>query len=369
MQVLEVHEQEKLIYIIEAATSKANVIKDLIRKVAELVGMLPGDAKKKKFVASCCVGRRYDIIAAVHTEMTQCFKAMGNKVFLVQCSAGSTQSSKQLPTFRVITQSLACQSEDLPNSCQVNSVRSHSWEGLRQRCLDPQCRHRARPGTEGTDSENEKEDAGELCEVNEDSDDDGAARSNLDLGGVTLDESRYVKNLWPFARPIAQSVRIFKELLHSEKATRVVLLSRSAHPGVMVAARELKLRVIGYFEVADHQYHHGQELLERMMIRSKWGEAKTILEKEGGKKRARGDELSFRMVAGPPMSDQLIEFKDIDAVEKSGWRGGVDRLVQLLPEKAASLLTEELETYHLSLVAAAEGKVLRAEKPFRLAAA
>ena len=85
-------------------------------------------------------------------------------------------------------------------------MRSHSWEGLRQRCLDPQCRHPARPGTDGTDSENEKEDAGELCEVNEDTDDDGTARSSLDMA-VLLDEGRYVKNLWPFARPIAQSVK------------------------------------------------------------------------------------------------------------------------------------------------------------------
>ena len=117
-QVLEVHKQEKLIYVIEAATSKANVVKDLIRKVAELVGLVPGDAKRKKFVVSCCVGRRYDMIAAVHAELTESLKAMGNKVFVVQCTAGSTQSSKQLPTFRLSAKALLATRKTCPTAAK-----------------------------------------------------------------------------------------------------------------------------------------------------------------------------------------------------------------------------------------------------------
>ena len=94
-------------------------------------------------------------------------------------------------------------------------------------------------------------------------------------------------------------------------------------------------------------------------------EAKKCLEASGTRKHTRADDLQFRFVQGPPLSDQLLELRDVALLDSSSWRAEVDSLVDGLHEKVAQLLAEELEKYGLSLVSREKGKALRAERAFR----
>lgn len=248
-------------------------------------------------------------------------------------------------------------------------------EGLRLRCLDPRCTFR--PGNSGpsgenagdqTDSDQEKEgNQGDLCEVAEDSEDDVGGAGNQTSKDQSM-QGKYLKELWPFARPVAQGARILQQMLHSETATRLVLLTRSAHPGLLVAARTVKLRSLGYYEVPPHNFAHGRALLEKMMIQLKVDEARRAVEADGQRKRTRDSDLQFRSVLSPPASEQLVEFKDIapkHEADGSAWRAGLDRLVNDFNQKAANLLSKELEEAGLNLVVSERGKMLRAARPFR----
>ena len=81
-----------------------------------------------------------------------------------------------------------------------------------------------------------------MCEVAEDSD---SGPDVADPGAASLGGSgRYVKNLWPFARPIAQGTKLLQQLCHSETASRCVILSRTAHPGQVIACRTVRVSTI-----------------------------------------------------------------------------------------------------------------------------
>ena len=56
---------EKVIFMVEATTSKVSVIRDLILKVKALVAVLPAGAADR-WVMICCLGRRLDCLGAVH---------------------------------------------------------------------------------------------------------------------------------------------------------------------------------------------------------------------------------------------------------------------------------------------------------------
>ena len=83
-QVMEIREGETIIFLVEASTSKATVIKDLIKKCGELVRQMPGEVEKKRFVVSVCVGGRLDIISVVHNELNAVLRE--NKSYVVQCT-------------------------------------------------------------------------------------------------------------------------------------------------------------------------------------------------------------------------------------------------------------------------------------------
>lgn len=361
---MEFQDGEKVLFMIEASTSKATVLKDLVKKTGELINLLPPESKKRN-VITICVGRRFDIISVLQNELSSTLR--NHRTFIVQCTAADTQGKRSLPTFRLVCQSEGCSEEKLPCAAQVNAVRSKAWEGLRQRCMSTACPFRAKLETDaGTDSEKETEEAGELFEAAEESSDEENAPVSSRAPCVPASKG-YIKELWPYARPVQQGVKIMQQLLHSETATRLILLTRTAHPGLLVAARQVKLRAIAYVEAPDHQYKHGQHLLEQMLVRTKYPEAKAAIAAANGehKKRARGDDLQFRSVQAPPMTDQIIEFQDVAAEAASSWRGGLDLLVQDINEKCAALLKTELEENHLALVSTALGKSLRAEKSFR----
>ena len=54
----------------------------------------------------------------------------------------------------------------------------------------------------------------------------------------------YKVNLWAFVAPIVAHRRVLADVLRREERTRMLLLTRTAHPGLLTACREAALNVI-----------------------------------------------------------------------------------------------------------------------------
>ena len=54
----------------------------------------------------------------------------------------------------------------------------------------------------------------------------------------------YKANLWAFAAPIAAHKRVLSDVSRCAERTHMLLLTRTAHPGLLIACREAALKVI-----------------------------------------------------------------------------------------------------------------------------
>ena len=54
----------------------------------------------------------------------------------------------------------------------------------------------------------------------------------------------YKVNLWAFVAPVVAHKRVLSDVLRCAERTRVLLLTRTAHPGLFIACREAALNVI-----------------------------------------------------------------------------------------------------------------------------
>ena len=75
------------------------------------------------------------------------------------------------------------------------------------------------------------------------------ALAELEQKGKTTKEDRATK-LFPFASPVSYYVRLLSKVLGVDSLTHLVILTRTAHPAILMAALELKLETVCYVEGA-----------------------------------------------------------------------------------------------------------------------
>ena len=78
---------------------------------------------------------------------------------------------------------------------------------------------------------------------------DATRLAELEQKGKTTKEDRTTK-LFPFASPVSYYVRLLTKVLAADSLTHLVILTRTAHPSILMAALELKLEVVCYVEGA-----------------------------------------------------------------------------------------------------------------------
>ena len=195
---------EKLIFVLDAITSKVSFFHSAVGRLKKIVAQLPSGASER-WLAVIPVARRFDILSCVHESVATEFKQ--NNSFVVQCVGSATQTSRQQPTFVIVSQARLCQSEKVPCYHDINNVRAKSWEGLRQRCMNASCRLRdpENPMDEDVPA-NENEKVEEHTEVKEDDDEedqtDRLKEKVPESGDVPVELKN--KELYPFTRPLEQ---------------------------------------------------------------------------------------------------------------------------------------------------------------------
>ncbi len=128
----------------------------------------------------------------------------------------------------------------------------------------------------------------------------------------------------------------------ADRMTHLLVLTRSAHPGLLIAGRAQHLQVVALIEGArPHSLGHGEELLHKLETMNHMKAARCLVEDTGAKKRVEVRQLAF-MSAAAPEASSLICLRDIAPAPESGWRGGFNKAPLDLEQKMISLLQREL---------------------------
>lgn len=162
-------------------------------------------------------------------------------------------------------------------------------------------------------------------------------------------ERSYIVNLFPYAAPVAAHARVLQEILKAPQRTHLLILSRTAHPGLVLAGRAAGLKVIALADgVSKHSLAHGQALLKSLLTAEKMAAARELLGTPAtGQKRLRGSDLQFQVLAAP--EEQPIRIRDVEPSPESAWRAGFNKSPANLDQKAIAQLQAELDRHDLTL--------------------
>ena len=125
------------------------------------------------------------------------------------------------------------------------------------------------------------------------------------------------------------------------------------------------LEVIAYIVGAHiHNFNHGQALLESILTKRCWNQAKNTT--TVAIKRVRPSDMPFIVAQAPPPQAQPVRIMEVagDAA-LSAWRAGTDLLVPDLPMKMSDLLAAELGANGLQIMPTDFGRGLACARAYR----
>ena len=123
------------------------------------------------------------------------------------------------------------------------------------------------------------------------------------------------------------SARIFSHLLH---------ITRTDHPGALVAARKLKLRVLSLrLGGTDHTHRHGEDLLKQILVAVHVPQAKLDVPQA---QQVEHTVVQYIDVTAP--KEQEPRFPEVSPDLTSDWRSGLNLKPNDMGNKLKSLLHE-----------------------------
>ena len=340
----------KAIIYIESPTSRASVFANFLKM---------SDNFPKQFSLYVPVASRLDILSMLMESMKK--KWPSRSVYALQLSTGK-QSSRLKPSYAIYMPLDPKEEGVTPTHVNLSGCRSVAMEGLRMRCTNSDCPLRgASHGGSVTDDEDaeipvedrEEPDFESLYEFGEDEGEQDEVSASMGSASQTVVAGKgdgvYAVNLFPYAAPIAAHKQVFSSVLHATQRTHLLLLTRTAHPGVMVAARESNLKVIALVQgVRHHSYEHGKALLNDLLCASKLPMARSLVASlSTGVKRMRPSDLQFITLSAP--DEQPVRVREVEPKIESGWRGGFNKVPSSIEDKATKQLHRELQNHSLVL--------------------
>ncbi|CAJ1334868.1 unnamed protein product [Effrenium voratum] len=252
----------------------------------------------------------------------------------------------------------------------LSSGKAHKQECARMRCLERSCELR-------TDEEKLRlqEHADPMEDIIEEDLDCGTANSLEEAAGFfseheSEDELLPPKGqrdylnlslveLFPWSRPKALYVGLYRDLGKVATADGIVVISTSAHPAAYIAARELDREChVLCDRPSQHSVEHGKRIAAGM-----WRGAYLTKHADPaagqGKRKALDDVQApgvAKVMAGPTYPpDSLYYMLEIEPPAADTW-GGVDFVPTDLAAKAPALLASELDSCKLEITSPQAGK-------------
>ena len=260
---------------VECPTSKVRVFHDFLDMFIQ-----------SKLACQNCVyipvGTRVGLLGTLTEAIARKFP--NRPCFVVLLSVGQ-QSMRVRPSYAVYVPMDAKADQVATHVC-LKGCRAMGLEGIRLRCTNPRCEWRDARETSADDEmfeipkddledaeldacfEQDEEDPGDMdvddaADVGVDADADaGCSASAADASGAS-----YKVNLWPHAAPIAAHKRVLSVICRSAEKSHLLLFTRSAHPGLIIAGREFGLKVLALQQgCSQHSVAHGRSLMKTIMV-------------------------------------------------------------------------------------------------------
>ena len=334
---------QRVVFLVDMPSSKAK----LLSAALDSIEMVVQEISHRNFVICAFAGRRVTNLNHVFYSMANKWKKEAEPI-VIMC--GAKEGSTTKPTYCVRLEVSSQSKKTAPRLCNymaINSTRASAWEGLHLRCmLGMSCPFKPQ-GAEPQELEVSKDDldddAGEDEEVEVEEAEDSAEefpdeQDTRDQGA----RSDVPRRVFPFGRARRWAELVLSKIALAHTGSLLVVVSRSAHPGIVLGARPQMLKSIWYLPgVREHSVNHGKHLLETSLTRLNMAQAEN--EVKPTVKRVSLGGLCFIEVAGPPENKQAIRVQDVHP-QSSAWRGGLDNFLADLDTRMPKLLgNEQLE--------------------------
>ena len=342
-----IHNTHRAAVIIEAPTSKARIFAEFLKM----------DCFPHRMTLWIPVGSRFDLLPFVLNLVQKRWK--DRQAFVVTLG-GDMQGTRTKSSYAIYIPLVS--GDPVPTVLSLSGCRAKSSEALRFRCPFEDCKYRGvcPPYTneaEGAD-ENKDIDADDLdntdgdFEADEEDDqaEEDAVREGEEKIACEGPKKKRLVNIFPFARPVAFYKRILNDVMKAGSLTHLVVLTRTAHPGVFIAGLESRLEVVAFVGAKPHSIGHGQDLLQKLATMRVMNKAQTMTTTKHVK-RVCASGLSFINLQAP--QEQTIRMKDIVPVGAS-WRAGFNKNPMDLEEKVLALLQLDLEEHDLYIAKATD---------------
>jgi hypothetical protein len=305
---------QAITFFLDCPTSKAKVVLVALQQI----GVKMEKMKHNKYCIYIPCGARLDLLHGVKNNCKVNFDSDAN-VFVVSQHAGGNQTRRSVPTYAVVLTSPDHPLKNIPAHTETNKCRASSWEALRLRCVDANCPHLkggpAAPAAAAASAafadDGEDEADGETLAIDEDN---GGAQGDaelefLDAKDVLKKTKADPKDIFCLAKPLDYYRKTLTTILGltSLSAGRIVVITRTAHPGLPVAARLLNLEVLVCVEdCPPHSKGHGDELMLKFWKQLKWKDAEAATAPKEVKSVGSSD-LTFLTVLAPEKAAQVIQ--------------------------------------------------------------
>ena len=328
--------KDRVVILIDAPTSQVSVNHLLVDRAASICRALSTVTSPEDRSVIIVTGGRLSLLSAMSSKLDTV--NMTPQHYTVMLKRGDTQNVRHRPSFLEVA---TAQKSGIPTTKSILKGKAKTSEGLRLRCVCRDCPLRPAAEREALaqkDADNathdpnveidaedrvEEGDAKDLDEEDEDVDDEENNAVAEGLGPDPLEGAKrdYTVELWQHAAGREQ----YKCVLTIEGETvtpkHVVSLTSTAHPGVALAAHDMKAKAyILYTRVSPHSIAHGERLQNEALFRAFY---RLEAAKQGSQKRPRPSD-DFTMVdLEAPVHD--VPFADVTPDETlSGWRAGID---------------------------------------------
>jgi len=311
---------QPITFFIDCPTSKAKVVLAALQQIGDRMTKM----KHQKICIYIPCGARLDLLHGVKNNCKMNFDSEEN-IFVVSQHAGGHQTKRSVPTYAVVLTSPGHPLKKVPAHTETNNCRASSWEALRLRCVDTNCTHLpggpAAPAgglspagaSTGFADDGEEEADGDTLAIDEDN---GGTHGEaepvdelLDAKDVLKKTKADPKDIFCFAKPLDYYRKTLTTILGltSLSAGKLVVITRTAHPGLLVAARLLGLEVLACVEECPpHSKGHGDELMLKFWKQLKWKEAVAATATKEIRNVGSSD-LTFLTVLAPEQAAQIVQ--------------------------------------------------------------
>ena len=331
-----VYPSSKPLVVIECPTSRAAVFTSFFDLLVEV---------PVRFSLLVPLGSRDELISVMKSILKK--KLPGRTIFTVALSLGK-QSSRQRPSY-----ALYVPAQDGPVTFHVGleGCRAHASEGIRLRCTSSACCMRAADipkdpaGLFDPDTPSERADEEIPLKDREHPDFENCFdQAEAESGDEAPDEDKgkddCATNLFAYAAPLAVHRKVLSVICAVHTRTHLIVLTRTAHPGLLVVGRGFGLKVVAFVDgVSKHTLGHGSLLLKKLLMSSKMAAAREALPGiTQGTKRIHAGDFQFQVVQGPPVQPVLL--RDITPMVNN-WRTGLNNNPTGLDVKTLSQVQAE----------------------------